>query len=211
MMTTHSTFPAADASSQDVPRLWRPLHEIDFAHSELRSGLATALDLFDETVEIYPTDSVKRHSTERYGIVAESIYAPLRSRITLHYKAPVHLLVLHEDGARREGETSIEGLPPSRLRNFAGKLTFIPAEHRYHEWHETSAPVRMTFLYLDPIKLQKSTHADAPHIPRVFFEDSILWATVLKLKSVIAPFAYFNVANCKRSWEYVRVAATPFP
>jgi AraC family transcriptional regulator len=170
------------AATQDL------LFERSFEQSVISSDFATSLlarDLFDEAVEISPLDSVKRHSAGRYGIVAESIYAPGRSRIQILYNAPVHLLVLYEDGARREGETSIDGLPPSRLRKFANKLTFVPAGHRYCEWHETSAPVRMTYLYLSPSKLQKPTQADAPYIPKVFFEDSILWATAIKLKSAL--------------------------
>src|SRR6516165_2229121 len=107
------------------------LHEGYFKQSELRSDFATAVsagcDLFDTTVHISPSDLVKRHCTQRYGIVTESIYAPARSRIEIRYDAPAHLLVLYEDGVRREGETSIDGLPPSTLRNFANKLTFVPA------------------------------------------------------------------------------------
>jgi hypothetical protein len=131
MMTTHlSTFASPDVSSEGAPTLWRAenhdvLREDLFEQSEISSGFASALptcDLFDETVEISPIDLVKRHSMGRYGILAESIYAPIRSRIQIHFNAPVHLLVLYEDGARREGETSIEGLPPSTLRKFANKL-----------------------------------------------------------------------------------------
>jgi AraC family transcriptional regulator len=193
MMTSHSRA-TPDASSEGARTLWQAanqdlLHERHFEQSALRSDFAPALsagcDLFDATVQISPIESVKRHSTERHGIVTESIYAPARSRIEIRYDAPVHLLVLYEDGVRREGETSIDGLPPSRLRNFANKLTFVPAGHAYREWHETSTATRVTYLYLNSAKLQNSADADAAYAPRAFFEDSILWATATKLKSVI--------------------------
>ena len=193
-MTIHlSTFGTPDVSCEGAPTRWRAanqdlLHEGPFQQSEIRSGFATAppaRDLFYETVKISPTDSIKRHSAGRHGIVAESIYAPVRSTIKIHYNARVHLLVLYEDGARRDGETLIDGLPPSRLRKFASKLTFVPAGHRYREWHETSTAMRVTYLYLNPAKFQGSAHADAVYIPRVFFEDSVLWATAIKLKSVL--------------------------
>ena len=165
------------------------LHEGYFKQSELRSDFATAVsagcDLFDTTVHISPSDLVKRHCTQRYGIVTESIYAPTRSRIEIRYDAPVHLLVLYEDGVRREGETSIDELPPSTLRNFANKLTFVPAGHFYREWHDTSTAIRMTYLYLSPTKLHKFIDADTAYAPRAFFEDPILWATATKLKHVI--------------------------
>src|SRR5260370_30049664 len=142
-------------------------------------------DLFGATVQIPTTELVRRHSKERYGIVTESIYARARSRIELRYDAPAHLLVLYEDGVRGDGETSIDGLPPSRLRNLANKLTFVPAGHSYREWHETSAAIRMTCIYLSPARAQESIATDTAYTPRAFFEDSIVWATATKLKNVI--------------------------
>ena len=174
---------ATGATAEVVAQIKRP-----FGQSVINSHLATSVpapDVFDETVQISPIDSVKRHSKGRYSIVVESIYAPARSRIQIHYKAPVHLLVLHEDGARREGETSIDGLPPSTLRKFANKLTFVPAGRPYREWHETSTPVRVTYLYISPAKLRKFNSADLSYVPKIFFEDSILWATAIKLKGVL--------------------------
>jgi AraC family transcriptional regulator len=195
MMTTSlSKLATLDASSEGVPMLWRAAHkdllpEGRLEQSEISSDLATALlparHLFDQTVEIYPIDAVKRHSTGRYGIVVESMYAPIGSRIQIQYNGPMHLLVLYEDGARREGETSIDGLPPSTLRKFANKLTFVPAGHPYREWHDTSTPVRVTYLYLSPAKLQKSDQANPAYAPKVLFEDSTLRATAIKLKSVL--------------------------
>src|SRR5262245_43252891 len=183
-----------ESSSQGARTLWHAanqdlLREGYFERSELRSDFAAApfagCDLFGATVQISPIESVKRHSKEQYGIVTESIYAPARSRIEICYEAPAHLLVLYEDGVRREGETSIDGLSPSGLRNFANKLTFVPAGHAYREWHETGTALRITYLYLSPTKLQKSIDADTSYAPRTFFEDPILWATATKLKNVI--------------------------
>ncbi len=182
-----------ETSYERAPTLWHAAnqdlrHEGHLEQSGISSDVATARptrDLFDETVEISPIEAVKRHSSGRYGIVVESIYARVRSGIQIKYSAPVHLLVLYEDGARREGETSIDGIPPSTLRKFANKLTFVPAGHLYRESHRTSAPVRITYLYLDPAKLQGAVPADAMYTPKVFFEDAILWATAIKLKSVL--------------------------
>src|SRR6516165_6852657 len=183
-----------ESSSQGARTLWHAanqdlLREGYFERSELRSDFAAApfagCDLFGATVQISAIESVKRHSKEQYGIVTESIYAPARSRIEICYEAPAHLLVLYEDGVRREGETSISELFASELRNFANKLTFVSAGHAYREWHETGAPLRVTYLYLDPTKLQQLRDTDAAYAPRTFFEDPILWATATKLKNVI--------------------------
>jgi AraC family transcriptional regulator len=96
----------------------------------------------------------------------------------------VHLLVLYEDGVRRDGETSVDGLSPSTLRNFANKLTFVPAGHGYREWHEISTAARVTYLYLDQAVLRGAAR-DAVYVPKVFFEDPALWGTAIKLKGVL--------------------------
>src|SRR5262249_20067741 len=77
------------------------------------------------------------------------------------------------------------GLPSSGLRKLANKLTFVPAGTRYRERHETSTVVRVTYLYLDPAKLQRVAHPAPVYVPKILFEDPTLWATAIKLKSVL--------------------------
>jgi hypothetical protein len=55
-----------------------------FGQPVLSPDVATSLP----TVQFSPIDSVKRHSTARHGIVAESFYAPMRSSIQIYYNAP---------------------------------------------------------------------------------------------------------------------------
>ena len=137
------------------------------------------------TVQIVPVDFVKRLGTGRPGWFVESVHAPIGRKIELQFQGPVHLLAMYNEGARREGETLIDGLPSSKVRNFVNKLTFVPAGYAYREWHETGASTRVTFLYLDPIELQKSDDADALYVPRLYFEDSMVWQTAAKLKNAI--------------------------
>jgi AraC family transcriptional regulator len=139
----------------------------------------------DSTVQISPADSVKRHRTGRNGLMAESIFASAGSRIELRYKAAAHLLLMYDQGARGDGETSIEGLHPSKLRHFSDKLTFVPAGHSYYEWHEVSTSMRVSVLYLDAAKVNRSSRDCADYVPRILFEDPVLWKTAAKLKTVI--------------------------
>jgi AraC family transcriptional regulator len=189
MMTRDiSALAAPDVNSASIPELWRDVNqdELTLRQSETSFRLATTTgEISDQAVEILPTDSVKRHSTTRYGITAESIYIPARSTITIRYRSRMHLLVLHEDGARSEGETSIDELPASRQRRLTNKLTFVPASHDYRESHETGTAMRLMYIYLDPNELQRFAHADSIYAPKIFFDDSILWATAVKLKSAL--------------------------
>ena len=87
-------------------------------------------------------------------MAAEIVQATRRERIDIRFRAPAHLLVVVEQGVRAAGETSVEGLPRSTLRDLARKLTFVPAGHAYHEWMEPSLLPRITYFYFDPAQLQ---------------------------------------------------------
>jgi AraC family transcriptional regulator len=154
----------------------------DNSRSEDQFGPECALD---PTVRISPSNSVKRHCTGRDGLLTESIFAPVGSRFEFRFRAATHLLVMYDEGARKDGKTSIVGSDPSTLRHFADKLTFVPAGHAYHEWHEISTPTRISVIYLDPARLSRATDRDPIYVPKILFEDPILWTTAAKLKNVI--------------------------
>jgi AraC family transcriptional regulator len=101
------------------------------------------------------------------------------------FEGSAHLLVLYNEGLRRSGETSIDGRQLSTLRSFMHKLTFVPAGCAYREWHETGASTSMTFLYVDPAAFQRSNEGDCGCLPRIYFEDSLVWDTASKLKNTI--------------------------
>jgi AraC family transcriptional regulator len=130
------------------------------------------------TVDIAPREVATRRSEFGEGLAAEIVQTIRPERFDIRFHAPVHLLVVVEEGVRVAGESSVEGLPPSTLRDMRRKLTFVPAGHNYHEWHQTAVPTRVIYFYFDPAK---SRDADALHAPRLFFEDTALWETALKL------------------------------
>jgi len=135
------------------------------------------------TVQIVPVDFVKRLGTGRPGWFVESVHAPIGKGIELQFRGPVNLLAMYNEGARRDGDTSIDEFAPSKIRNFAKKLTFVPAGCGYRERLETAASTRLTFLYLDPTVLRND--GETEYAARVHFEDSIVWETAAKLKSAI--------------------------
>jgi AraC family transcriptional regulator len=142
--------------------------------------------LFERTVEISPIDAVKRHSTGRYEMLIESIYVPAQRRIECRFRAPSDLLVMYDDGIRCDGETSIDHLARSKLRNLANKLTFVPANRAFNEWHEPRTAMRFSYLYLDLRRFDGSGHETTINIPRAFFDDSVVWDTATKLRDVVA-------------------------
>jgi AraC family transcriptional regulator len=136
------------------------------------------------TVEISPVDIVQRRAVSWDGMAAEIVQATRSERIEVRFRAHRHLLVVHEEGARRDGVSFVEGLPRSTLRDCKGKLTFVPAGHEYHEWQEPRSLARVAYFYFDPAELPAEPQADgasAPLAPRLFFEDAALSETARKL------------------------------
>jgi AraC family transcriptional regulator len=138
------------------------------------------------TVSITPAETVRRLGTGWHWWFSESVHVPIGSKIEFRFQGNTHLLVLYNEGVRKNGETWIDGLQSSRLRSFARKLTFVPAGCAYREWHETDASTRITFLYLDPAAFQKSNDGEGGlPPPRMYFEDSVVWDTTSKLKNTV--------------------------
>lgn len=137
------------------------------------------------TVKITPAEPVRRLGTGWHWWFSESVHVPIGHKIEFRFQGPAHLLVLYNDGLRRSGETSIDSLQSSRLRNFVHKLTFVPAGCAYREWHETGASTRITFLYLDPTAFRGAYDGKGCCLPRIYFEDSLVWETASKLKNTI--------------------------
>jgi AraC family transcriptional regulator len=149
------------------------------------SSLLVERRTFAPTVQISPIGAATRHSAGWQGLTAETVYAPAQKRIECQYSSAFHLLVMYVDGIRRDGATFIDGVAPARLRNLANKLTFVPANHAYNEWHEARTPMRISYLYLDPSKLDRSRNKHTVYAPKAFFDDSVVWDTATKLKGVI--------------------------
>lgn len=147
-----------------------------------RTGMAA--NVARDTVSISPSHAVQRRTITTNGLWAEFIRSTTLERIEHVFHAPVHLLVAYEKGERKTGETYVEGVPLSTRRNVARKLTFVPAGHKYREWLEPRAHIRLAFFYFNPTNphLQFGSNAAELRLPRVFFEDESLWDTVLKLK-----------------------------
>jgi AraC family transcriptional regulator len=138
-------------------------------------------------VEIHPPDVVRRRAVRGAGIAAEIVQATRREKLEFRFCAPFHLLTLCDRGARSDGDTFVEGLPRSRLRDVQRKLTFVPAGHEYREWQEPRVLARLAYFYFDPARMPAlpARVASPALAPRLFFEDAALSDTALKLTRLI--------------------------
>ena len=145
-------------------------------------------ELVDHAVGIFPSDAVTRRSLAWDGMALEVVHAIGHEKVEFRFRAPVHLLVAYEGGVRENGETLIEGLPRSTLRDVKCKLAFVPAGHEYREWQEPRTRSRIVYFYFDPAKMPIDPGvgaADTPLASRLFFEDKALWETAVKLGRLI--------------------------
>jgi AraC family transcriptional regulator len=145
-------------------------------------------DVVDQAVEIFPSYAVARRRLAWNAMAIEVVQALTHDKIELRFRGPRHLLVAYEEGIRGNGETLIEGLPGSTQRDIKRKLAFVPAGHEYREWQEPRTRGRIVFFYFDPAKtpLAPSTGPEGTALaPRLFFEDSTLWETAVKMAALI--------------------------
>jgi AraC family transcriptional regulator len=128
------------------------------------------------------------------------------------FKGSRHLLVANAHGEWYDGETVVDGLPPSTCREWNRKMVFVPAGHRVYGWQKPRSLPRGTFLYIDPLSslLSELRFAEVDFRPRLFFFDADLWATVLKLKAQLqypcrSQRAYVEALGIALAHELVRM------
>lgn len=139
-------------------------------------------------VEIAPPEIVRRQSAAWSGLQAETVQILRHTPFEYGFRAPCHLLIAAEIADRYDGESFVEGLPRSTLRDFTHKLTFVPAGHDFRGWQRPRALTRTIYIYIDPrgpLADPALRFGEIEFRPRLFFFDRDLWQTALKLKSLV--------------------------
>jgi AraC family transcriptional regulator len=139
-------------------------------------------------VDISPPEIVRRHSAAWSGVRVETVRVMRHMPFEYGFRAPYHLLIAAELAERYDGETFVEDLPRSTLRDFTRKLTFVPAGHAFRGWQKPRALTRTTYFYIDPrwpLVDPALRFGEIELKPRLFFYDRDLWETALKLKSQV--------------------------
>jgi AraC family transcriptional regulator len=139
-------------------------------------------------VDYSPSEIVRRHSVAWAGLLVETVQVMRDKPFEYGFRAPCHLLIAAELGERYDGETLVEGLPRSTLRDFTHKLTFVPAGHVFRGSQRPRVLTRTTYFYIDPrgpLADPDLRFGEIEFKPRLFFYDRDLWETALKLKAQV--------------------------
>ena len=156
--------------------------------SDIGISLAGVPSPAPSIVEISPPDIARRRLADWGAIQADAVKVTRRETFEDGFCARRNLLIAYERAERDDGETLIEGLPKSTLREFNCKLSFVPAGHRFYGWQTPRVLTRVTYFYIDlhDRLFDLEPGITCPTIsPRLFFFDPAVWATVLKLKAEV--------------------------
>src|SRR5216683_101009 len=164
-------------------------------------------------VDFSPSEIVSRHSATWPGLHVEPVQVMRHTPFEYGFRASCHLLIALELGERHDGETVVEGLPRSTLRDFTHKLTFVPAGHDFRGWQRPRVLTRVTYFYIDPrgpLADSALGFGEIEFKPRLFFYDRALWETALKLKSLVEnpgsmPRQYAEALGIVLTHELVRI------
>ena len=164
-------------------------------------------------VDISPSEIVRRHSAAWSGLHVETVQVMRHTPFEYGFRAPCHLLIALELGERLDGETVVEGLPRSTLRDFTHKLTFVPAGHDFRGWQRPRVLTRVTHFCIDPrgpLADPALRFGEIEFKPRLFFYDRDLWDTALKFKSQVEnpgsmPRLYAEALGIVLTHELVRI------
>ena len=150
---------------------------------ELAAG---ATSVFRPIVQFAPPDIARRHGVTWNGLEIDAVQVVRHQPFEYGFRGSCHLLIMAELAERDDGETFVEGLPKSTLREFSGRLSLVPSGHRFFGWQRPRVLTRVTYFYIDPrgpLLDPELRFAEADLRPRLFFLDKDLWATAAKLKA----------------------------
>ncbi len=88
---------------------------------------------------------------------------------------------------RKDGETIVDSLPRSTLRNGRGKLIFIPAGCRLQGWAQpATSPIAFTAAYIDPSVCTWPNDGTGELVPMLHFEHPFLGQMMMRLQQILA-------------------------
>jgi AraC family transcriptional regulator len=79
----------------------------------------------------FPAEIVRHRTAHWRGVQAKTVQIISHEHFEYSFQQQCHLIVAVEQGVRYDGETFVEGLPTSTMRNYSHKLIFVPAGRRF--------------------------------------------------------------------------------
>jgi AraC family transcriptional regulator len=127
-------------------------------------------------------ESLKRRSWP--GITAH--FVRFATPLTYDFKVDKSssYIALH-DFYRVDGETFVEGLPRSYVKDMRNRMTFIPRGCEIEGWTQLAKVGTFTALHLEQTAGSRQTTDIARLLPQVAFEDQALRMTMLRFQAIL--------------------------
>jgi len=180
--------PPGAACARGTPRKGFARDDIDARDSDPDRRGSVAPSPSSANAAIRPAGVVSREVAVWRGATAEIVQLTRKVRFEFEACLPTHLLIAAGCSKRTDGETVVDGLPPSRMRTATGKLIFVPAGQRLRGWSDPASLERWFCFFLDPSGplLDPRLGFSAQEFkPRLFFEDAEIWASCVRLASLV--------------------------
>lgn len=130
--------------------------------------------------------NVVYNSSSWRGVSAHRFFTNAADEIRFRFKGSQETLCLLEQGERHEGETWADGVAPIRVQRMGDKMHYIPANCEWSSWSRPRIPAEFTVICFSPgMLVDDSAHADWNVQPMLFFKDSSLSHTIVKLRNLI--------------------------
>ncbi len=170
-------------------------------------------------VNVMPADSARRREAAWHGMSAEIVQYTGDKPFEYQYRAPAHLFIACDRAVRVDGETTVEGLPPSRLHDFSRRMCFVPAGLHFTGSFVPRVLPRVAYFYFAPDALTIDSELGPETFrlePHLFFEDAGLWTTAAKLVALIerpetATRLYVDTLSTVLAIELVRLQRGALP
>jgi hypothetical protein len=102
------------------------------------------------TVDFSPAEIVRYRTAHWRGVQANTVQIISHEPFEYSFRQEYHLLIAVEQGVRYDGETFVEGLPTSTMRNYSNKLILVPAGRKFFGAQNPRLLTRSICLYIDP-------------------------------------------------------------
>ncbi len=144
-------------------------------------------DSLGPEVRIQCSGALRRQFRTWGTIAAEVVHYPDDGPFEFSFSGPAHCLAIAESGHRADGETCIDGLPPSRRRTLGGAMVLAPRGFGLKGWSVPRGCSAWLNLYIAPA-LGSPNGAEPEKLeltPRLHFNDPAVLATAAKLRELL--------------------------
>ena len=136
-------------------------------------------------LQIEPDHLMARNAAMWDGMDADVVQALTDDPLEIRFQAERHLLLVYQEGVRKDGETFVDGKRRSAVRALKRKLTFVPVNSEFCERQRPRIKSRIICFYFDSGKMPALGVRPVHFGSRVLFESNPVWESAVKVAAAM--------------------------